>query len=162
MQEISELNKTLNNKIKSKLIKNEDHLLNLEKQILLLKKDNQTLIEKNSKNKKIINKYKEQYKKLKINLNEYNSNDVIKNVNNYNNNINNNCFIRYKTNINNIKNKRNNKNIHCITTNNDHYIDDIIDDINNKKIKKNISENKIKYANSVKNTINYQYNLKRQ
>ena len=71
IEEISELNKSLSNKIKPKLLKNEDYLQSLENQISLLKKDNDSLIENDIKQKSIINKFEKENKILKKNIENY-------------------------------------------------------------------------------------------
>ena len=71
IEEILELNKSLSNKIKPKLLKNEDYLKSLENQIALLKKDNDSLIENDIKQKNIISKFKKENKILKKNFESY-------------------------------------------------------------------------------------------
>ena len=71
IEEISELNKSLSNKIKPKLLKNEDYLQSLENQIALLKKDNDSLIENDIKQKNIIDKFIKENRILKKNIESY-------------------------------------------------------------------------------------------
>ena len=71
IEEISELNKSLSNKIKPKLLKNEDYLQSLENQISLLKKDNDSLIENDIKQKNIIDKFIKENRILKKNIESY-------------------------------------------------------------------------------------------
>ena len=74
IDEISELNKSLNNKIKPKLLKNEDYLLSLENQINILKKENDSLIENDIKQKEMIKNFKNKNKISKINNRKHNNN----------------------------------------------------------------------------------------
>ena len=68
INEISELNKSLTNKIKPKLIKNENYLLSLEQQLNILKKENDSLIENDIKQKNLIKTFKSKQNSRKMNL----------------------------------------------------------------------------------------------
>ena len=80
IDEISDLNRNLTNKIKPKLMKNENYLLSLEQQFNLLKKENDSLIENDIKQKILINNYKNKNKTSRHNnrrQNNINSNNIV-------------------------------------------------------------------------------------
>ena len=80
IDEISDLNRNLTNKIKPKLMKNENYLLSLEQQFNLLKKENDSLIENDIKQKILINNYKNKNKTSRHNTrrqNNINSNNIV-------------------------------------------------------------------------------------
>ena len=162
IEQMNELNISLSNKIKPKLRQNEDYLLSLEKTIILLKKDNESLIQNDIKQKKIINNYKEENKKLQLEIEKLNS---IKNLN-----LKNGIYAQnqYKTNINNNNNISNislnesfceedNKYAHNYFTGNNNFS---INNINNSKIKRAFSERFLNFANfsNIKSRNNYNYN----
>ena len=74
IEEISELNQNLINKIKPKLTKNENYLLSLEHQFNILKKENDSLIENDIKQKAMIKNFKNKNKISKINNRKHNTN----------------------------------------------------------------------------------------
>ena len=74
IEEISELNQNLVNKIKPKLTKNENYLLSLEHQFNILKKENDSLIENDIKQKAMIKNFKNKNKISKINNRKHNTN----------------------------------------------------------------------------------------
>ena len=159
IEEMTELNKALNNKIKPKLMKNEDYLLSLENQIASLKKNNEDLIKNDIKQKKIINNYKQENKKLKLSKEKGNYIPT-KNDSSINSSA---KHHTYKTNIhkNNSTCKmskgksylRNNSNL--FRRKNSYSIDNMR---RNKKIKHCSSEKDIKVINSARNR--YNYNIK--
>ena len=104
ISEISELNKSLTNKIKPKLIKNENYLLSLEEQFNLLKKENDTLIENDLRQKLLIKNFEI---KNKIKKQKSRKNNISNNITQYKSkstedlNINNSAFYTHKSYINN-------------------------------------------------------------
>ena len=73
IDEIAELNKSLNENIKPKLMKNEDYLISLEKQIVLLKKKNDALIQNDIQQKSKISIMEKENKLLKQTIDNYSS-----------------------------------------------------------------------------------------
>jgi len=171
IEEISELNKSLNNKIKPKLMKNEDYLLSLENQIALLKKDNDSLIENAKRQKNIINNMEKENKMLRETIDSYNTIQTIEDINikNINNNKNIKKYISSK-----ILNKKQNKSITNIKNTNginnninninnikkrNYYNDNEID---NKMINQCLSETKLNFVYPEKSLDHYNYNYKKK
>lgn len=77
IDEMSELNKDLSNKIKPKLMRNEDNLSSLEKQIVLLKINNDILKDNDREQKQKISNLIKENKMLRQNLEKFN---LIKNI----------------------------------------------------------------------------------
>ena len=171
IEEISELNKSLNNKIKPKLMKNEDYLLSLENQIALLKKDNDSLIENAKRQKNIINNMEKENKMLRETIDSYNTIQTIEDINikNINNNKNIKKYISSK-----ILNKKQNKSITKIKNinginNNINNINNIKkrnfyndNKIDNKMINQCLSETKLNFVYPEKSLDHYHYNYKKK
>ena len=171
IEEISELNKSLNNKIKPKLMKNEDYLLSLENQIELLKKDNDSLIENAKRQKNIINNMEKENKMLRETIDSYNTIQTIEDINikNINNNKNIKKYISSK-----ILNKKQNKSITKIKNinginNNINNMNNIKkrnyynnNEIDNKMINQCLSETKLNFVYPEKSLDHYNYNYKKK
>ena len=100
IEEMSELNKSLNNKIKPKLMKNEDYLMSLEQQIILLKRDNDILKDNGKRQTNLINNMQKENQLLKDTIDKYSSLQTIEDFTALNNII---CDGKKKNEINNKK-----------------------------------------------------------
>ena len=138
-------------------MKNEDYLISLEKQIVLLKKDNDILKDNDIKYKNKINNMEKENQFLKEAIDKYNTiqsiEDItIKNIHNIRNKSfkNNNKYVSFKI-LNNVENM-NNKNIINGVIIKNNYI--------NKKMKQCLSEKNLKIIKNEnsKNYYNYNYN----
>ena len=158
INEISELNSSLSNTIKPKLIKNENYLLSLEKQFNLLKKENESLIEKEIKQKLLIktfktkNKIKKQNSRKNTNLsniiqsNSLSIEELSMNTSMYGSTSKKNNIFRKKP--------RKNSNTKGIIK-----PSKIIKNLKNNKLRKCLSQNNIGYESNIKNKNDADYDI---
>jgi len=169
IEEITDLNKNLTNKITPKLTKNENYLLSLEQQLNILKKENDSLIENDIKQKILIKAFQNKNKTSRQNSRKQNTSIVnisqSKSKSTEDLNINNNSthqttqkskILRKKSKSRKNSNSKDKVSKQIKKIKNNYKINKIR---NKGKLKKSLSQTNIRNENVLKNKSETNYNL---